>query len=60
MLLMWYVNYRMLDIIRKEEILRNDVNILNNIQCERMLCELPSDEIIFDKGNMRSVIWGVD
>jgi hypothetical protein len=50
----------MLDIIRKEEILRNDVDILNNIQGERMLCELPSDEIIFDKGNMRSVIWGVD
>jgi hypothetical protein len=25
-----------------------------------MLCELPSDEIIANKGNMRSVIWGVD
>jgi len=25
-----------------------------------MLCELPSDEIITDKGIMRSVIWGVD
>ena len=32
----------MLDIIGKEEILRNDVDILNSIQGERMLCELPS------------------
>jgi hypothetical protein len=46
----------MLDITGKEEILRNDVDILNSIQCERMLCELPSDEIIIDKGNMRRVI----
>jgi len=60
MLLIWYVNYRMLDIMGNEEILRNDVNILNSIQGERMLCELLSDEIIADKGNMRSVIWGVD
>jgi len=60
MLLMWYVNYQMLDIIGKERILRNDVDILNNIQGERMLCELPSDEIITDKGNIRSVIWGMD
>jgi hypothetical protein len=30
------------------------------IQGERLLCELPSDEIIADKGNMRSVIWGVN
>jgi hypothetical protein len=30
------------------------------IQGERLLCELPSDEIIVDKGNMRSVIWGVN
>jgi len=44
----------------REEILRNDVDILNNIQGERMLCELSSDEIITDKGNMRSVIWGVN
>jgi len=29
------------------------------IQGER-LCELPSDEIIADKENMRSVIWGVN
>ena len=50
----------MLDIIGKEEILRNDVDILNSIQGERMVCELPSDEIIVDKGNMRSVIWDVD
>ena len=49
-----------LDIIEKEEILRNDVDILNSIQGERMLCEFLSDEIIVDKGNMRSVIWGVD
>jgi hypothetical protein len=27
------------------------------IQGERLLCELSSDEIIADKGNMRSVIW---
>jgi len=60
MLLIWYVNYRMLDIMGKEEILRNDVDILNSIQGERMLCELPSDEIIADKGNMRSVIWGMN
>jgi hypothetical protein len=26
------------------------------IQGEKLLCELPSDEIITDKGNMRSVI----
>jgi len=25
-----------------------------------LLCELSSDEIIADKGNMRSVIWGVN
>jgi hypothetical protein len=43
-----------------KEILCNDVDILNSIQSERMLCEFPSDEIIVDKGNMRSVIWGVD
>jgi len=57
---MWNVNYWMLDIMGKEEILRNDVDILNSIQGEKMLCELPSDEIITDKGIMRSVIWGVD
>jgi hypothetical protein len=39
----------MLDIIGKEEILRNDVDILNSIQGERTVCELPSDEIIVDK-----------
>jgi hypothetical protein len=50
----------MLDIMGKEEILRNDVDILNSIQGERMLCELSSDEIIADKGNMRSVIWGMN
>jgi len=31
MLLMWDVNYRTLDIRRKEESLRNDVNILDSI-----------------------------
>jgi hypothetical protein len=50
----------MLDIIEKEKILRNDVDILKSIQGERMVCELPSDEIITDKGNIRSVIWEVD
>jgi hypothetical protein len=50
----------MLDIIGQEDILRNDVDILNNTQGERMLCELSSDEIIADKENIRSVIWGVD
>ena len=60
MLLMWYVNYRMLDIMGNEGILCNDVDILNSIQDERMLCELPSDEIIANKGNIRNVIWGVD
>jgi len=50
----------MLDIIGKEDILRNDVDILNNTQGERMLYELSSDEIIADKENIRSVIWGVD
>jgi hypothetical protein len=30
------------------------------IQGERLLCELSSDEIIADEGNMRSVIWGVN
>ena len=60
MLLMWYVNYQMLDIMGKEGLLRNDVDILNRIQDEKMLCELPSDEIIADKGNMRSVIWGMN
>jgi len=44
----------------KEEILCNDVNVLNSIQGERMLCELSSDEIIADKENIRSVIWGAD
>ena len=44
----------------KEEILRNDVDILNSIQGERMLCELPCDEIIVDERKIRSVIWGVD
>ena len=29
------------------------------IQGEK-LCELPNDEIITDKGNMRSKIWGID
>jgi hypothetical protein len=29
------------------------------IQGERLFCELPSDEIIADKENIRSVIWGV-
>jgi len=38
----------------------NNYDIWNSIQGERMLCELPSDEIIANKGNMRSVIWGVD
>jgi len=60
MLLIWYVDYQMLDIMGNEEILRNDIDILNSIQGERMLCKLPSDEIIADKENMRSVIWGVD
>ena len=31
MLLMWNVNYRMLDIMWKEESLRNDVDILDSI-----------------------------
>jgi len=30
------------------------------IQGKRLLCELPSDEIIVDKGNMRNVIRGVN
>jgi hypothetical protein len=30
------------------------------IQGERLLCDLPSDEIIVDKENMRSVIWGMN
>jgi hypothetical protein len=30
------------------------------IQGEWLLCDLPSDEIIVDKGNMRSVIWGMN
>jgi hypothetical protein len=30
------------------------------IQGERLLYELPSDEIIVDKGNIRNVIWGVN
>jgi hypothetical protein len=30
------------------------------IQGERLLCELLSDEIIGDKGNIRSVIWGMN
>jgi len=54
------MNYRMLDIMGKEEILYNDVDILNSIQGERMLYKLPSDEIIANKENIRSVIWGVD
>jgi len=60
---MWNVNYQMLDIQWKEESLRNDINILDSIlnvclcmQGERLLCELPSDEIIAHKENMRSVI----
>jgi hypothetical protein len=31
MLLMWYVNYRTLDIRKKKESLRNDVDILDSI-----------------------------
>jgi len=42
------------------KILCNDVDIWNSIQGERMLCELSSDEIIIVKGNMRSVIWGIN
>jgi hypothetical protein len=30
------------------------------IQGEKLLCELPSDEIITEKENMRSVIWGIN
>ena len=30
------------------------------IQGENLLCELPNDEIITDKRNMRSAIWGVN
>ena len=30
------------------------------IQDENLLCELPNDEIIADKRNMRSAIWGVN
>jgi len=30
------------------------------IQGEWLLCDLPSDEIIVDKENMRSVIWGMN
>jgi hypothetical protein len=30
------------------------------IQGERLLCELPNDEIIADKGNIKSVIWGMN
>jgi hypothetical protein len=30
------------------------------IQGEQLFCEFPSDEIIADKENMRSVIWGVN
>jgi hypothetical protein len=30
------------------------------IQAEQLFCELPSDEIIVDKENMRRVIWGVN
>jgi len=29
-------------------------------QGERLLCELQSDEIIIDKINMKSVIWGMN
>ena len=45
----------MLDIMGKKEILCNDVDILNSIQGEKMVCELLSYEIIADEGNMRSV-----
>jgi len=30
------------------------------IQGEKLLCKLSSYEIIADKGNMRSVIWGMN
>jgi hypothetical protein len=30
------------------------------VQDENLLCELPNDEIITDKRNMRSAIWGVN
>jgi hypothetical protein len=30
------------------------------IQGEQLFFELPSDEIIIDKENIRSVIWGVN
>jgi len=30
------------------------------IQDENLLCELSNDEIITDKRNMRSAIWGVN
>ena len=59
MLSMWNVNYQMLDIRWKEESFRNNIDILDRILNVgafkvRLLCELSSDEIIADKGNMRS------
>jgi hypothetical protein len=66
MLLIWNVNYRMLDIIWKNESLCNDVVILDSIpnvyvfKVNGLSCELPSDESIVDIENIRSVICGMD
>jgi hypothetical protein len=65
MLLMWNVNYRMLEIMWNKEscVLMSIFWIvfwIYVIHGERLLCELLSDEIIADNGNMKSVIWDVD
>jgi hypothetical protein len=66
MLLMWNVNWRMLDIIWKNESLRNDIVILDSVpnvyvlKVNGLSCELPSNGSIADIENIRSVICGTD
>jgi hypothetical protein len=56
----------MLDIIWKNESLRNDIVISDSIpnvyvfKVNGLSCELPSDRSIADIENMRSVICGMD
>jgi hypothetical protein len=62
MLLMWNVNWRMLDIIWKNKSLRNDIVISDSIpnvyvfKVNGHSCDLSSDGSIADIENMRSVI----
>jgi hypothetical protein len=63
---MWNVNWWMLDIVWKNESLRNDVVISDNIlnvyvfKVNSLASDLPRDGSIADIENMRIVIWDMD